>query len=56
MWEIIDLWLGVRHSTHPTYEQAILANRKAGLDRVCYKGYTPQGQPITIQRYQVREA
>ena len=54
MWEIIDLKLGVRHTTHPTYEQALKANKKAGLDRVVFLSRTPRGL-MNIQRYQVRK-
>ncbi len=54
MWEIIDLKLGVRHSTHTTYEQALKANKRAGLDRVVFLSRTPRGL-MNIQRYQVRK-
>tara|TARA_B100000073_G_scaffold163085_1_gene134948 strand:+ start:1471 stop:1674 length:204 start_codon:yes stop_codon:yes gene_type:complete len=54
MWEVVDLKLGVRHSTHSTYEKAVKANKKAELDRVVFLSRTPHGL-MNIQRYQVRK-
>ena len=54
MWEVIDLKLGDRLSTHTTYEQAVKANKRAGLDRVVFLSRTPRGL-MNIQRYQVRK-